>query len=160
VFSEKEARATRARSASGCGRCRCSCRSRRSTSCWRATTSSPGRTTAQSARRYRRSWLIRCWRGHDAEEATQKFREASKTGNLATRQIAANAGRTIAHKRARPLFAIVQEVHWFAQYDLGCASGGDTLRPVVDTSTPPAASYLEQRGSRSFAYCGQGPQSP
>jgi hypothetical protein len=35
-----------------------------------------------------------------------------------TRQIAANACRTIAHKRVRPLFAILQEAHWFAQYDL------------------------------------------
>jgi hypothetical protein len=69
--------------ASVCGPFKSSSASRTSTSSWRGTTSSPGRTPIRSGGRCQRSCPIQCWRGHLAEEAIQKVREASKTGNLA-----------------------------------------------------------------------------
>jgi hypothetical protein len=66
-----------------CGPSKSSSASRRSTFSWRGTTSSPARTTARSAARCQRSCPIPCWRGHDAEKAVQKVREACKAGNAA-----------------------------------------------------------------------------
>ena len=66
--------------ASVCDPSKSSSPSGRSTSSWRGTTSSPARTTARSAARCQRSCPMRCLRGHDAEGAMEKVREASKTG--------------------------------------------------------------------------------
>ena len=60
---------------------------------------SPEATTARSAGQWA-FWLIWCWRGKHTEEAIQKVREASKTGNLAHNLSTALGCSRAAHARA------------------------------------------------------------